>query len=295
MKLLVSDYDRTLKINYDFKPDIIIQFNLTAIKRFMDEGNLFMLNTGRDYNSIEEEIFINQIPYNYLACNDGTLLMNGNNDIIKMFDLETINYNYEYIISLLKKYDMHPLIIDNKIVIDKDSFNKYPFVADMYYLNYNIVDDKVVLDILSLDEAVKRFKEHNRDFDLHEWKYNNKLLEYGFVRNNPKVIFSLYRSPKIIDSIETLSKIYNIDYAIFMERIIFLRHKDITKSSMIEVVKENENLHHDDIYTIGDNYNDYQMIKDYHGYTLPWGKKELKEVSEGVVPSVRKLIKKLEG
>ena len=41
----------------------------------MSNGHIFMLNTGRDYSSIKQEIVANRVPYNYLACNDGTILL----------------------------------------------------------------------------------------------------------------------------------------------------------------------------------------------------------------------------
>ena len=64
-KLLVSDYDLTLKLIYDFDNDLLIRANVAAIKKFMDEGNIFMLNTGRAYDSIKEEVNKNHVPYNY--------------------------------------------------------------------------------------------------------------------------------------------------------------------------------------------------------------------------------------
>ena len=63
---------------------------------------------------------------------------------------------------------------------------------------------------------------------------------------------------------------------------------------MIEEVRKRESIDINNVYTIGDNYNDFEMVKYYHGYTLPWGKKNLKEVSEGVVFSVKSLIKRIE-
>ena len=62
---------------------------------------------------------------------------------------------------------------------------------------------------------------------------------------------------------------------------------------MIEELIKVLNIDRDNVFTVGDNYNDYQMVKDYHGYTMPWGKQELKEVCEGITPSVSSLIKKI--
>ena len=85
-KLLVSDYDLTLKLLYDFDNDFLIRANVEAIKELMAKGNIFMLNTGRDYNSIKEEVIANKIPYNYLACNDGTILLDEHDGLIHYYD-----------------------------------------------------------------------------------------------------------------------------------------------------------------------------------------------------------------
>ena len=51
MKLLVSDYDKTLK-----NGSVILKLNLKYLKKFIQDGNMFLLNTGRPYQSIKKEI-----------------------------------------------------------------------------------------------------------------------------------------------------------------------------------------------------------------------------------------------
>ena len=51
MKLLVSDYDGTLKS--DIKN---LMVNIEAINEFRKKGNHFSIATGRDYYSIKKEI-----------------------------------------------------------------------------------------------------------------------------------------------------------------------------------------------------------------------------------------------
>ena len=132
------------------------------------------------------------------------------------------------------------------------------------------------------------------DYKLNEWCYKDYLLEYGIRRNDSGIIFNVYRDKsKIVDALNLFANLYGLQLAIFMERFMFLRSKNITKSTMIEEIVKIEGIDKDAIYTVGDNYNDYHMIKDYHGYTMPWGKEELKDVCEGITPSVSSLIKKI--
>lgn len=79
MKLLVSDYDGTF--NEDEKK-IKIDKNVEAIRKFMDNGNIFAFATGRSFDSIKGETIKYNIPYNYLICNNGTSIFDWNDNLI---------------------------------------------------------------------------------------------------------------------------------------------------------------------------------------------------------------------
>lgn len=70
MKVLASDFDLTLYVD-DLE---IVKKNVMAIHRFMKNGNLFGIITGRNYSDIK--VLLNQydIPYHYLICQDGAKL-----------------------------------------------------------------------------------------------------------------------------------------------------------------------------------------------------------------------------
>ena len=53
MKILASDFDNTIFFQND---EEITQKNVNAIKRFMKEGNIFCLITGRTYMDIKNEL-----------------------------------------------------------------------------------------------------------------------------------------------------------------------------------------------------------------------------------------------
>lgn len=79
MKLLVSDYDGTFK---EDKTVSTILKNRDAVKRFMDNGNLFAFATGRNYNSIKAETLKYKIPYDYLICNNGAAIFDKKDNLI---------------------------------------------------------------------------------------------------------------------------------------------------------------------------------------------------------------------
>ena len=82
----------------------------------------------------------------------------------------------------------------------------------------------------------------------------------------------------IIFEIENYLKQY-LQYSnyIIKYNLIFLIPKDINKSTTIKFLEDKLKLPKSSIFTIGDHNNDYEMIRDYNGFTMMWGTKKAKE------------------
>lgn len=91
MKLLVSDYDGTL--HPDEQKKRYLFENIEAIKELMANGHRFMLSTGRNFNSIKEQIDKYNIPYNYLSCNDGAVLFDQYDNVLNTSFLNNDDVN----------------------------------------------------------------------------------------------------------------------------------------------------------------------------------------------------------
>ena len=96
MKLLVSDYDGTYFTNEE---NIIINNNY--INKWRKDGNLFMLSSGRSFNSLKKMTEKYNINYDYLSCCDGSILYDNKDNIIIKYDL---NNNILNNFLNLKKY-----------------------------------------------------------------------------------------------------------------------------------------------------------------------------------------------
>ena len=77
MKLLVSDYDGTF-----YTSDNNIRINNNKVREWMNNGNLFMISSGRCYNSILDKIVKYDIPVNYISSGDGSHLFDKNGNVI---------------------------------------------------------------------------------------------------------------------------------------------------------------------------------------------------------------------
>lgn len=224
MKLLSSDYDGTIRV----EDEESFMKNLEHIKQFMQK-NIFLLNTGRSFQSIRKEIDENNIPFHYLSCCDGNIIM----------DKE---YNVLYCTSL-----------DN--------------------------------ELLSVFDGLK-FKYENLTINLVEFRGN--IIEFGFVTPN--------LTDELMNDIEEICKENGLRTSMFKKDgfyEIFANLNSYSKSSAIKAILEREKISYTDIFCIGDDCNDIDMIRDYQGYTFPWGIDTLKELSLDTVDSVYSLIKKI--
>lgn len=104
MKLLVSDYDGTLKS--DLKN---LKINVEAIRNFMNNGHTFCIATGRPYNSIKKEIKLYNIPYDYLICNNGLTIFDNKDNLIygKKMNIDEIIFFLEFMQIDKSHYSLH--------------------------------------------------------------------------------------------------------------------------------------------------------------------------------------------
>jgi Cof subfamily protein (haloacid dehalogenase superfamily) len=73
-------------------------------------------------------------------------------------------------------------------------------------------------------------------------------------------------------------------------RHIDLVASGVTKSSGIRALMEAYGVKEEDVITVGDNYNDYDMIRDFHGVTVPNGVDAIKEISRKVYNDFTELV-----
>lgn len=110
MKLLVSDYDGTL-----FTSENSIKINVDKITEFISEGNLFMLSSGRSYESLMGKVEEYNIPVSFLATEDGSHLFDKNGTLLhekmlnidiekEIHDIKALNRHYGMQYGTTRKY-----------------------------------------------------------------------------------------------------------------------------------------------------------------------------------------------
>lgn len=74
-KIVISDYDGTLDTSEND-----IAKNIEAIQKFRNNGNLFVIATGRSYLEIKPVLY--PIPFDYLIVNHGSVILDKNEKVI---------------------------------------------------------------------------------------------------------------------------------------------------------------------------------------------------------------------
>jgi len=223
MKIIVSDFDGTLF-------DEEFEANISAIKRFTDAGNVFIIATGRAMNSLAEDISMTDIDCEYYICNDGAVIFDKYFNVIFRKDL-----NPDVVRPIFN------MLQDDENILETFIDTSHGYVSDSSANANGIIArpyDKTKATI-TLGTIVRRFPE-----------------VHGYISTN---------------------WINIIDHS-------------LNKSKAIQFLIDSYRYNKSDIITVGDGLNDYDMIKDYNGYTLVSGHEDIKAISKGVVSNLSELI-----
>ena len=129
MKILASDFDNTIYYLEDKEKN---KKNVSAIKKFINQGNIFCIITGRNYSDLKKLLNENDIPYSYLVCEDGAKIFNNMDYCIDtiLLDRNTI----EEIIPILEENNCDYYL--------DDGYNKTEYLEDVVKIVINCTDEK---------------------------------------------------------------------------------------------------------------------------------------------------------
>lgn len=252
-KLLASDVDGTLYVNQS-----IHEKSIEYIKKFREDGNAFLLCTGRNLGGVKHLFEEYDIEVDgFILCNGSIVLdkdfnvihnQNIDDDIIKsLFEEAKDNTLYNFYFAdgenlyIVDGYNTHPVISSadmsekmNVIKIKEEDFYKNTYSANL-----------VGIDIK--DECIN--KANNKKMDL-EKKFSDKV--------------SVYRNLSFIDVVP----------------------KNTSKGFGISKVLENYGVREENVFVIGDSWNDLSMFEKYNNsYTFSYSEDDLKPHANNIVDS----------
>ena len=224
MQILVSDYDGTLNPFY-FKP--LFNKNIDGIKEFKANGNLFVISTARKPKHILNEIHNYSIPYYYLICSNGNIILDNNGYAVYINGLtesEIFLYldiiEFLYGIKNIGYYDFDEnLTFDTpySVRVDTNKFIKSSSLKDLEFgMKINIFLKKIsffhqsnkragLLALLKkLKLSVKNLNIYSIGNSINDIEMLKEFNGYKVPYSNPYLLF--YRHIPMVDSVYTLTK-----------------------------------------------------------------------------------------
>lgn len=226
MKLFVSDYDMTMYIN-EYIDDKVLE----AIKKWREEGYIFVIATGRNKFSIFEHIEKHNISFDYLIANNGALIFDKDKKVI-FKEIIDENEAYKVIKSLYNEFGGTVEIAnDEQLISVKSKGGKTTDYFEAFKIE-KIID---IEEIYSIKNIIQ----------INKWTDNveNSKIVSDFVNNNFKEV-AAYGNIRTVDIVG----------------------KKVNKANGIDFLLKNKLKNIDKVFVAGDSNNDIDMITKYDGY-----------------------------
>lgn len=155
MKIIFSDYDGTIKPffnNPNIFEKITFKKNLSTINKFIDNGNQFVITTGRSTNSILEEIKRYKINFSYLSTYDGRVTFDNNLNL-----LNSKKISKEVLLELKK-------IIENEKIVKRATI--YDEYGKIYEINEVVLMSIKPKSINELQRILKSLFEYENSISI---------------------------------------------------------------------------------------------------------------------------------
>lgn len=251
MKLLATDYDGTLK--YAQK---VMEEDIEAIQKWKQEGNLFVIVTGRSLESISMEIEKYNLPCDFIVSNNGGMVFDA-----KEKELMSNYLDYSTCLDIIQE------------------IKKMEHVAS-YVVNDGIHRHKVVVNA---EETEQRYPTLQPDMSEAEVLDSGKFAQ--IVVSMATLDSALHVAEQINQNFSTNVVAYANNFAVDVVP------KGISKATGLDFVVEYAAADETEVYSIGDAHNDIPMIEyGIHGCAMEMAADDVKQFATNVYASVHDLI-----
>lgn len=263
-KLLASDIDGTLLLNKK-----IHHKSIENIDRFKNDGNLFILSTGRALCELDSIINEYKLDVDaYVLCN-GAFILDKSLNIIEDFKIDS---------DIVYKISKYVLSTNNFTLSVLDGYKSY------------LIKSKSILkarNLFNLNSLKKIYKM------LINKSSNLELLNLNHLKDNDLNIniMSIYSLNDNVEKAENLKNYLNDEFCEYItayrnKYFVDVVFKGCSKATGIEKVCKNFNLADNNVYVIGDSWNDLSMFERYdNSYTFTYAEKTLQKKANKVIDS----------
>lgn len=258
MKVLFSDFDGTLvEGNKELS-----QKNKEMMKRLQDEGHLMVICTGRNIKEFQKDQQVFHFPFDYLVLNNGGHI---------------VDKNYQ---------TLYEKVIDQQVGIDiLDHSTSYPHMwsyfcdgKETYAYKDGITYDHSIGDV-PIDKDFISLYHHAHHFQILCFNQDDAGMQdtkvcYNYVQEHYQNEVEAYFNLHYVDVVP-----YGCSKGTGIHQLLKLLKQDI-----------------EEVYAIGDSYNDLSMIQEAtHGYTFHHAHEDIRQATKRYVHFVYEVIEDMLG
>ena len=227
-----------------------------AINDWRKAGNVFALVSGRHADSVRDLHLEQNFACDYFVGSNGAVIMNANNEVVHAdrCDMEMLKPLISY---------LYELGCSVGLVHSVDYFDVFPTLD---------VIGKLDRDYCMKYYTLETIPEIPYYTQVSTWRPT--LEEAAEVSAKVRERFGQYFNP--------MQNGLNIDIV----------RADVNKAKGLYKLMELVGATYDDVITVGDNVNDYDMIKEFRSYAMESGVQSIKDLADFTIPGVAELIRK---
>lgn len=260
MKIAFSDFDGTL---YFHDEAIIPQINIEAVNKWRQQGNLFVLCSGRDVHSLMHEVNNQKLTYDFVICNNGGTIFDKNLKLIKSFPLDKIQLE-KLVHSDIAKESWHILFSSAekmRTTINSPKSQLLKYFESEKYKNQDIIQKISVEQALAEMNVIQISLAYETEAIANNYaKRINSEFEGAFLANMNLNCIDI--CAKGINKAQGVKELLNLQKDKYFEHVL----------------------------TIGDAQNDVSMIKEFGGYSLNSATMHAKKVATKLYDSVGEML-----
>lgn len=225
-----------------------------AIHEWRKAGNVFALVSGRHVNSVRDLHIQQDFPCDYFVGSNGAVILDANNNVVHADECDP-----DMLVPLIEY--LYELGCSVGLVHSVDFFDVFPENLDISSLKRDHSPVSYTLD------TIPKIPYYTQ---VSTWRPT--LEEAAEVSKKVREKFGQYFNP--------MQNGLNIDIV----------RADVNKAKGLYKLMELVGASYDDVITVGDNVNDYDMIKEFKSYAMESGVQSIKDLADFTVPGVAELI-----
>lgn len=250
MKIVASDFDGTL-----YRNGTVSKEEIDAVLNWRKNGNIFGIITGRNYSSLREDLDKFDIEYDFIISTNGALIRDGKGEVLKSFEVD-VNIAKELI----------------------DFVGEHNSIwAELMYMNSShrrVIEHRTPDSELKINYDILNETKSFHQFSCTIFNYEEARAMTEFINEKYKGVLNAYC---LIDSEKITANIDTVKYG-------------VSKASALYEYGKLKNVSKENIITVGDNFNDIPMVKEFNGYIMSSALEEVRMLANKTCSSLCEIL-----